>query len=320
MFEPASHHHLLRQSPRFRMTLTLGLITLTLLFLAALPALAGEAEVVTLWPGEPPGPAALVDGKEVDRQQPDDRLVGGHTVMKLANIAAPTMHVYLPPADKANGAACLVCPGGGFSILAWDLEGVEAAEWLNSLGVAAIILKYRVPTRAHGAPGNWQGPVNDAQRALSLIRSRAQEWRIDPQRIGVLGFSAGGQTAALTAVKAGKRLYPAVDAADEFPCGVDFALLVYTGGVVDADGNLQDAYAVDKATPPMFFVHAADDRVTCLASVALFTALKKAGVPAELHIYRSGGHGYGLRPTDEAVTHWPLRAAAWLKESGFLKH
>ena len=292
-------------------------ITMVLLLSAATTA-AEPAKVVDLWAKEIPGPAAMTDGPEADKQKTSDRLVGGKTVMKLGNVAVPQMHIYPAPQDKANGAACVICPGGGFSILAWDLEGTEVAQWLNSIGVTAVVLKYRVPTRSHGSPGKWQGPVMDAQRALSLVRSQADELKIDTVRVGILGFSAGGETAAMTAAHCGRRLYDRIDAADEHPCDADFAILIYPGGIIDQDGELQPEYAVQKNTPPMFFAHAADDRVTCRASAELFLALNAAKIPAELHIYPSGGHGYGLRPDEHRVTRWPSDAAAFLREQGFL--
>lgn len=282
-------------------------------------SVAAEPVVVPLWSGKPPGPPAMTNGPERDFQKPEDRLVGGATVMKLGNVERPEVHVFLAPKNKANGAACVVCPGGGFSILAWDLEGTEVAEWLNSIGVAAIVLKYRVPTRQHDADGKWQGPVMDAQRALSLTRSRAKEWGLDVDRVGILGFSAGGETAARTAVKHGSRLYEAIDPVDKSTCRADFAILVYPGGITDLEGKLREEYAVTKETPPMFFVHAADDRVKAEGSVELFLALKKAGVPSELHVYRDGGHGYGLRPDTARVTRWPSDARAWLDELDLLK-
>ena len=284
------------------------------LYADALPP--AEPLVVGLWPKEPPGPPAVTNGPEQNLTKPEDRLIAGRRIIKLGNVSDPEMHVFLPPAERANGGAVVVCPGGGFSILAWDLEGTEVAEWLNSIGMAAVVVKYRVPTRQHGVPGKWQGPVMDAQRALSLTRHRAAEWNIDPQRIGILGFSAGGETAALTAVKNGRRLYEPTDEADRTPCVANFALLIYPGGIAEKDGVLKEDYRVDKQTPPMFFVHAADDNVTCQSSVALFSALQKAGVPAELHIHTSGGHGYGLRATNLPVTHWPRHAETWLKQLG----
>ena len=289
-----------------------------------LTASAGAAEspnkpiVTKLWPGKAPGPPAVTDGPERDRRKPEDRLVGGRTVMKLTNVASPEMHVFLAEKKKAAAAACLVCPGGGFSILAWDLEGTEVAEWLNSFGVTAVVLKYRVPTRQHALPGKWEGPVMDAQRALSLIRSNAAKWRVNPKRIGILGFSAGGETAARTAVKNGKRLYKPFDAVDKVSCAANFAVLVYPAGIVDQAGKLRDQYVVDRNTPPMFLAHAADDRVKCENSVQLFLALRKASVEAELHVYRDGGHGYGLRADRARVTHWPRDAQGWLRELGLL--
>jgi len=279
---------------------------------------AAEPAVLKLWPGDPPGPPAQVSGPEQDRQKPTDRLVGGRTVMKLGNVATPEMHVYLPAEEKANGAACVICPGGGYHILAWDLEGTEVAEWLNSIGVTAVVLKYRVPTGGHGDPGKWQGPVMDAQRALSLTRAHAKEWNVDPERIGILGFSAGGNAAARTAVAGGKRLYDPLDDTDQQSCRADFAILVYPAWLVGDDGQLLEELTVDEHSPPMFFAHAADDRVKCDSSVHLFLALNHAKVPAELHVYHDGGHGYGLREDKPRVTRWPQDAGAWLQEVGLL--
>jgi acetyl esterase/lipase len=200
---------------------------------------AASPQVFQLWPATPPGPVAKVEGAERDLTKPDDKLIAGRIIIKLGHVSTPQMHVYLP--EKANGGAVLVCPGGGFSILAWDLEGTEVAEWLNSLGFAAIVVKYRVPTREHGDTLNKQvntplkavGPVIDAQRAMSLTRSKAVEWGLDPQRIGIMGFSAGGETAGLTAILRDERLYPKVDAADEHSCAPNFALPIYPGGFYD---------------------------------------------------------------------------------------
>lgn len=218
----------------------------------------------------------------------------------------------------------MVCPGGGFNILAWDLEGTEAAEWLNSLGTAAVVLKYRAPTRELGeagdvAPEKALGPMMDAQRALSLTRAHAKEWGIDRRRVGILGFSAGGQAAALAAVALGKRAYAEIDMIDTNSCSADFAMLIYPGGLADSKtGELKKFFPVSAETPPMFFTHAADDRVTCLSSAALFSELKKAKVPAALHVFANGGHGYGLRPTVFPVTRWPDQAADWLREMKLL--
>jgi len=271
-----------------------------------------EPVVKRLWAESPPGPLSIVNGDERDFTKPEDNLVGGRPIIKLGNVSIPEMHVFLP-AEKGNGGAVLVCPGGGFSILAWDLEGTEVAHWLNSLGYAAVVLKYRVPTRAHSDNGAWEGPVMDAQRALSLIRANASQWQIDPRRIGILGFSAGGQTAARVLVAKGKRTYEASDDYDQQSCAADFALLIYPAWIADADGQLSEGFQVDAETAPVFFVHAFNDRISCMSSVALFAALKQANVPSELHVYADGGHGYGLRETDLPVTRWTDPAAAWLQ-------
>lgn len=298
---------------------TRTLTTFILLLCIGAAAQSAEPVVIDLWPDKIPGPAAKVDGPEQDRTKDTDRLIAGERIIKLANVSKPQAHVYLPKKDKANGGAVVICPGGGYHILAWDLEGTEVAEWLNELGFAAVVLKYRVPTGHHGDPGKWEGPVMDAQRALSITRAHADDWNLDPERVGILGFSAGGNAAAHTAVKNGSRLYTDQDKIDEASCKADFAILVYPAWMADDDGALKADFQVDDKAPPMFFAHAADDRVSCLSSVALFTALKKNDVPAELHIYAAGGHGYGLRPTDMPVTRWPSRAEAWLQNQQLMR-
>jgi acetyl esterase/lipase len=296
---------------------------LLLLFIFATSAAAAPL-VHKLWPDSPPGPAANTTGAEADLTRPDDKLIAGRRIIKLGNVSAPEMHVFLAAKEKANGGAVLVCPGGGFSILAWDLEGTEVAEWLNSNGYAAVVVKYRVPTREHGdtlndagtMPLKAAGPVMDAQRAMSLTRSKAAEWGLDPQRIGILGFSAGGETAGLAALLGDARAYQKLDAADSHPCAPNFALLIYAGGFFDAKGGgLKPYLSVTKTAPPMFFAHAQDDRVQVENATLLFNALKREKVRAELHVVPTGGHGYGLRPTFEPVTTWPRLAEAWLAKT-----
>ena len=295
-----------------------NLSLLGLLLGCALTANAREPDaVLNLWPDQPPGEPLKV-GPEQDLTKPTDKLIAGRRIIKLGNVTTPQAHVFLPPKEKRNGTAVVISPGGGFSILAWDLEGTEVAEWLNSLGVTGIVVKYRVPTRDRNPI--WLPAVQDTQRAVSLTRSRAAEWNLVSDRIGVLGFSAGGQAAALAAIKNGERAYDAADAVDKSSCRADFAVIVYPGGLVDArTGQLREDIQVTKETPPMFFAHAQDDGAIAENSVLLFLALKKAGVPSELHIYDAGGHGYGLRPVAEfPVTTWPLRCSEWLNRRGLL--
>ncbi len=279
---------------------------------------AEPSVVLDLWRGQPPGEVRKV-GPEQDMTRPEDALIAGRRIIKLGNVSTPQIHVFLPPKDKRNGTAVVICPGGGFHILAWDLEGTEVAEWLNSLGIVAVVLKYRVPTAQQTTP--WQAPVQDAQRALSMTRSKAAEWGVAVDRIGVLGFSAGGFTAAHVAVINNKRAYEAGDDADKVPYRPDFAVLVYPAYLVDDKTNqLKPDFAVTRETPPLFFIHAADDKVRCDNSVQLFLALTKAGGSGELHVYDAGGHGYGLRPqTKFPVTTWPRRCEEWLGKHGWLK-
>ena len=276
---------------------------------------AEEPIVVDLWPGKPPGETKELP-PEVDMTKPDDKLIAGQRIIKLGNVSVPQIAVYRPAPKMDTGAAAVVCPGGGHHILAYDLEGTEAADWLNSIGVTGIVLKYRVPFRDPDC--RWRAAVQDAQRATSLVRSRADEWGIDPKRVGICGFSAGGQTAGLTSLLA-ERQYETVDNIDEHSSRPGFAILVYPGGLATKDGSsLRDDISIPQDAPPMFFVHAFDDRVTVQHSLLLASAVKAAGGSAELHVFATGGHGYGLRPTPEAVTRWPGRAGQWMREGGFL--
>lgn len=286
-------------------------------------ALGAETQTVRLWPATPPGDDGLKLPEEGDTSGPDGRGVAGRPVIRIGNVTHPELAIYPAPADKATGAAVVVCPGGGHRILAYDLEGTEVAEWLNSRGVTALVLKYRVPAR-EGRP-RWHAAVQDAQRALSLTRAKASDWGIKPDRIGILGFSAGGETAARAALMT-ERQYSPVDATDDTPWRPDFGILIYPAYLVDepqaAPGSPADApkpaprlredVPVSKDSPPMFLAHAYDDPVTPMSSVLLFAALKQAGVRSELHIYSQGGHGYGLRPTETPVTSWPRRCEEWL--------
>lgn len=277
---------------------------------------AGEIETLNLWPARPPGEKKELP-PESDRTKPDDKLVAGRRLIRLGNVSTPQIAVFRPAPEKANGTAVVICPGGGHHILAYDLEGTEVAAWLNSIGVTGIVLKYRVPFRDQEQ--RWRAAVQDAQRAVSLVRSRAEDWGINPERIGICGFSAGGQTAALTSLFLDDRRYEAQDAVDSISSRPDFAILVYPGGLVDKGRTtLSDDVNVEQDAPPMFFVHAFDDRVSVHNTLALATALKEADVSAEVHVYESGGHGYGLRRTESPVTHWPDRAETWMRRLRFL--
>lgn len=293
---------------------------------AALPSAAVLADdqeakpalVESIWPGKPPG-----ETKELPPEQnvtkPDQKDPGGKPIIRLTNVSIPTVSVYRPAKDRDSGTAVVICPGGGHHILAFNHEGTETAQWLNTLGVTGIVLKYRVPTRTPDGK-RWLAAVQDAQRAMSYVRSKAEQWQISPQRIGILGFSAGGETAALTAYL-GDRQYEPVDAIDRVSFRPDFAMLIYPA-YFEKRGEatkMREDVTITKQAPPTFLVHAWDDPVTVFSSLHIAAGLRQAGVPAELHVYSSGGHGYGMRDTGHNVNSWPARAADWLKENSWLK-
>jgi acetyl esterase/lipase len=269
---------------------------------------------IALWPGTPPGRIAA-KGEEKDTTDEKGGKVAGKSVIRLGNVSSPTLTIYKPAADKNSGTAVLVCPGGGYNILAMDLEGTEVCEWLNTLGVTAGLLKYRVP-KSEGDPRPIEA-LQDAQRAMSLLRGRAEGLRVDAKRIGVLGFSAGGHLSARLSTNYSKRSYEPIDDLDQVACKPDFAVLVYPGYLIHKDAEQE--LPVDAQTPPMFLTMAADDPVDADNVLKFSLVLKHAKVPVELHLYPRGGHGFGLRRTDAACTQWPDRAAEWMRTQGWLK-
>ena len=273
-------------------------------------AAASAAEPITwnLWPGQPPDDQAQL-GPEFDRTGADGRLVAGRRVIRLTNVSVPTVAIFKPKPEVDTGAAVVIAPGGGHTILAYDLEGTEIAAWLNSIGLTGIVLKYRVPAR--DPDKRWLAAAQDGQRAMSLVRGRADEIGIDPDRIGIIGFSAGG-TPVRYAALVKERLYEPVDRYDAASFRPDFAAPIYAGGVPEGATITEDC-------PPFFMVIAHDDRDRSVAVAELYIALKQADVSAELHIYESGGHGYGLRSTELPVTTWPDRMEEWMRQLGFLE-
>lgn len=263
-----------------------------------------------LWPGAAPGAPANPPA-EVDTTTAKDNLIAGRPLVRLGNVSRPNLTVYAPKANN-TGAAIVVFPGGGYRILAIDLEGTEVCDWLNSSGITCILVKYRVPDT--GPYPKSPAALQDAQRALGLVRQHAVEWHIDPNRIGVLGFSAGAHLAAALSTHFDKRLYDSIDAADQLSCRPDFAVIVYPGYLALADKNFAANSDITPTanTPPSFIVQAEDDPVHVENSTVYFLQLKNAKVPAELHLYAQGGHGYGLRRTDLPVTTWPQTVEVWL--------
>jgi acetyl esterase/lipase len=287
----------------------------TLAMLATIPTLAAADAPIRLWAQDAPGEKGGI-GEEKDLSKAGEGLVAGKPLIRLGNVSQPTLTVFHAPKDKATGAAVVVCPGGAYHILALDLEGSEVCEWFNSVGVTAVLVKYRVPARA-GRP-KYEAPVQDAQRAISMTRQHAAEWGIDPKRIGLLGFSAGGHLAAIASNS--ERTYPVADDTDKHDCRPDFTALIYPGYLAKENTTtLPPEVVVTAKTPPAFVAMSQDDPVKVEGAFAYALALKNAKVPCELHVYPDGGHGYGLRKTGKMVTTWPDRLADWMKGSGFLK-
>lgn len=289
-----------------------SLMTLALLILCQ-AADAAEPAVITLWPERPPGETADPGPETVQPNKPGEN----PPVTRLTNVSQPTLTVFLPPPELRTGTSIVICPGGGFRILAWNKEGLEVAEWFNSIGVTAFVLKYRTPTGDRKE--SWLAPAQDAQRAIRVVRGRAAEWGLSPDRIGLLGFSAGGSAAANAAIKSESKLYDGTDKLDQISCRPDFVTLVYPAYLVNAQGELKPDLVVSRETPPMFLAHAFNDGVTCENSLQLFLALKKAGVASDLHIYSAGGHGFGLRASDQVASTWPKRCEDWLRSRGLLQ-
>ena len=265
---------------------------------------------LTLWPRNAPGvqPHAASDVETTTSKEP---LVAGKTVIRLTNVSIPTITLY-PAVSRNAGTTVVVFPGGGWRILAMDLEGTEVCDWLNAIGVNCVLLKYRVP--GSGPYPQSAAALQDAQRALGLVRLHAAEWHIDLHRVGVLGFSAGGHLAAVISNHFDQRAYDPVDAADEMSCRPDFAILIYPGALhqpgdlLGLDPNVQP----NGHTPPTFLSQAENDPVHVENSLDYFLALESVKVPAELHVYAQGGHGFGLRRTALPITAWPSNLELWL--------
>ena len=287
---------------------------------AAWQPTAGHTQI-PIWPGVVPN-ARPYSGPETLKVDDKD-LVGGKPWLYINNVSRPTITVYSPKSNN-TGAAVVVFPGGGYQILAIDLEGTEVCDWLTSRGITCVLLKYRVPGESKlpksGAYPESPEALEDAQRAGGLVRFRAAEWHIDPHKIGVLGFSAGGHLVAAMSVHFDKRLYPAVDAADKGSCRPDFAVAIYPGHLwvhresssIDLNPDIRSR--ITKQTPPTFLLQNENDDVDGVEqSLAYYVGLERIGVPVEMHLYAQGGHAFGLRKTNLPTTEWPLLVERWLK-------
>jgi acetyl esterase/lipase len=284
---------------------------------------------VPIWPGAAPD-AQPVNGPENKITVAKDSLVDGRPVIAVENVARPTMTVYAP-AGNNTGAAVVVFPGGGYKILAIDLEGTEVCDWVTAKGITCVLLKYRVPDsgpawdercKCHIVP-KAPTALEDAQRTVGLVRFHAREWHIDPHKIGVLGFSAGGHMVAAMSTHFEHRLYAAVDAADKESCRPDFAVALYPGHLWTGDGkfelNPDIRTHITRQTPPTFLLQAENDYVDNVnQSLVYYIALKNAKVPVEMHLYAQGGHAFGLRRTKLPITGWPRLVEIWLGSIGML--
>jgi len=252
---------------------------------------------------------------EHDITKPNDDKVEGKSVIRLGDITNPTIKIFKP--KNPNGTAVIVCPGGGYYILAMDLEGTEICEWFNSIGITAILLKYRVPP----LPGKlrYELPLQDAQRAMGLVRYNAEKWSIKPDRIGIMGFSAGGHLSALLSNNYDKRTYQEVDAADEVSCRPDFTILTYPAYLIDEkqEGKLAPEIQVTGKTPPTFIFQTEDDPINVENALYYYLALKKVKVPAEMHLYPAGGHGYGMRNKTGGTFTYAELIKKWLADNKF---
>jgi acetyl esterase/lipase len=260
-----------------------------------------QNESVKLFPDGAPGEREKLSEKHVDGGN-----VGGHPVIRLTNVGEPDITIYRAPAAIATGTAIVVCPGGGYSILAYDLEGVEVCEWLNQAGVTAILLKYRVPAREDRRP--YEAPLQDVQRAIGYVRHNAQKWSINPDRVGVMGFSAGAHLSVMASTHYWQRTYPRIDAIDDASCRPDFCLLVYPAYLSDDNFGVAPEIKITQ-----------DDKSHINSSLFYYYALKEASVAACMHLYDKGGLGYGACNTGSAVNEWPQRAEGWLCELGLIK-
>ncbi len=266
---------------------------------AVISSFAQDNNLIYLWPGNVPGEPKEKAKPVIDKSRNDN-------VLRFSEITNPAIEVFLPEPVMRNGSAVIVCPGGGYSILAYDLEGTEVAAWLNKLGFAAFVLQYRVPDKKEGA-------LQDAQRAIRIVRNRALEWRINPEKIGIMGFSAGGSLSARASALFGTRTYPPVDKADSLSCRPSFAMLIYPAYLDQGpDLSLTPELKLSKDVPPVFIFQTADDPYGN-SSLVMAAALRNAKLPVEIHMLPSGGHGYGLRPGKRAPETWPLLAEKWLE-------
>jgi acetyl esterase/lipase len=268
------------------------------LLLLSISTYAQKREIIYLWPDKVPGELKEKQPPVIDTSKNDK-------ILRFDEVTNPAIEVFLPEKAIKNGSAVIVCPGGGYKILAYDLEGTEIAGWLNKLGFTAFVLQYRIPDKKEGA-------LQDVQRAMRIVRNNPQNWNIDPEKIGVMGFSAGGSLSARASTLFNKKTYPPVDKSDSLSCRPSFTMLIYPAYLDQGPGfTLTPELEISKEVPPIFIFQTADDPYGNSALV-MAGALRNAKLPVELHFLSTGGHGYGLRPGKVAAETWPLLAEKWM--------
>ncbi len=280
-------------------------LILTIFLIAFGSFVRADDSPLDVWPDLAPGETTRSTGEKKPSPAKQDP-----PITLMTKVTQPTFTVHA--AEDPNGAGVVILPGGGFSRVVPDLEGSEAAAFLNRIGVTVFVLSYR--TKNSPDESGWEKPLQDAQRTLAIVRSRAAEWKLDKDKIGLLGFSAGGNVAARLLSAEGVLAYESVDDIDSTPHRPDFSILIYPWSIYDAEkDSLIDGVSVPESCPPTFIVHTDDDKSSSLGSVLFYAGLKKFGIPAELHVYGNGGHGYGVRPRESSeISSWPGHAAHWL--------
>ena len=292
--------------------LTRFILLLIVLLTAGLSAKHGEP--IRVWPGEAPNEPVGIESKKAKA------VTGSDGVIRIPYVDTPELFHFPAPPEKAIGTCIIVCPGGGYGKLAWNKEGTEIATWLNTLGVEAVVLKYRVPRRDREKPHPW--PLQDLQRSIRIVRSKAVDWKIDVERVGVMGFSAGGHLCAMASSYYGEQSYKPIDVIDKLdarPSFVSFIYPAYLGNARQDPTKLDSLVKIDAKTPPTFIAITHDDGDRGIFAALYYAELKRHRVSAELHVYSKGGHGYGLRASAHPVSTWPARMEDWLRSSGWLK-
>ena len=285
----------------------------SLILLLMITTLKAQHEPVLLFPSGAPGESGKM--KQID--DASGSKVAGCPVLRISDVDQPTLTFYPAPADNNSGATIIVNPGGGYNILAYNLEGTEICKRFNEYGINCVLVKYRVPRRE--GLEKHEASLQDLQRAIAYTRSRASEWGIDPARIGVMGFSAGAHLSAMASTAYRTRTYPAIDAYDEANLRPDFCILIYPAYLAGENFSISPELKVDGETPPTILIQTQDDTSHVNSSLFYYYALKEAKVPAALHIYPSGGHGYGLRNTGHTVNEWPHRVLSWLRDMNIVE-